>query len=169
MTLRAYTGSHARAAQVVPYVTSKSTILSGVPYAEQTLHFYQRTVRLAPRRGKAPDGLTLVPWQSGRCLAWDAIVVDTLAPLAALAATHFFVLVAIETSGAWCPQSAEFIEDPYKTDLYDYQRAARDNTSLPEDVSNTTERQCSRLPQHFPRVLIFYPGMTILTGIPYCN
>ena len=29
----------------------------------------------------------------------------------ALAATHSFVLVAIETSGAWCPQSAEFIED----------------------------------------------------------
>ena len=24
---------------------------------------------------------------------------------------HFFVPVAIEISGAWCPQSAEFIED----------------------------------------------------------
>ena len=38
MPLRAYMGSHASAAQVVPYVTSKSTILSGVLYAEQILH-----------------------------------------------------------------------------------------------------------------------------------
>jgi len=30
--------------------------------------------------GKRPDGLTLVPWQSGRCLTWDVTVADTLAP-----------------------------------------------------------------------------------------
>ena len=29
--------------------------------------------------GKRPDGLTLVPWQAGKCLTWDATVVDTLA------------------------------------------------------------------------------------------
>ena len=29
--------------------------------------------------GKRPDGLTLVPWQSGRSLTWDVKVVDTLA------------------------------------------------------------------------------------------
>jgi hypothetical protein len=29
--------------------------------------------------GKRPDGLTLVPWQSGRCATWDVTVVDTLA------------------------------------------------------------------------------------------
>ena len=29
--------------------------------------------------GKRPDGLTLVPWQSGRSLTWDVTVVDTLA------------------------------------------------------------------------------------------
>ena len=28
--------------------------------------------------GKRPDGLILVPWQSGRCLTWDITVVDTL-------------------------------------------------------------------------------------------
>src|ERR1700723_4560367 len=27
-----------------------------------------------------PDGLTLVPWRLGKCLVWDATVVDTLAP-----------------------------------------------------------------------------------------
>lgn len=26
---------------------------------------------------KRPDGLTLVPWQNGRCLTWDATVVDS--------------------------------------------------------------------------------------------
>ena len=29
--------------------------------------------------GKRPDGLTLVPRQAGKCLTWDATVVDTLA------------------------------------------------------------------------------------------
>ena len=37
-----------------------------------------------------------------------------------------------------------------KTDHRDFQRAARDNISVPEDVGNTTQRQCSRLSQHFP-------------------
>ena len=30
--------------------------------------------------GKRPDGLTLVPWQGGRSMAWDVTVVDTQAP-----------------------------------------------------------------------------------------
>ena len=29
--------------------------------------------------GKRPDGLTLIPWENGRCVAWDVIVSDTLA------------------------------------------------------------------------------------------
>jgi hypothetical protein len=29
--------------------------------------------------GKRPDGLTLVPWRSGRCATWDVTVIDTLA------------------------------------------------------------------------------------------
>ena len=29
--------------------------------------------------GKRPDGLTLIPWQSGRSLIWDVTVADTLA------------------------------------------------------------------------------------------
>ena len=29
--------------------------------------------------GKHSNGLTLVPWQAGKCLTWDATVVDTLA------------------------------------------------------------------------------------------
>jgi len=30
--------------------------------------------------GKRPDGLTLIPWRSGRCLTWDVTVADTVAP-----------------------------------------------------------------------------------------
>ena len=29
---------------------------------------------------RRPDGLTLVPWNKGKCLAWDATVADTFAP-----------------------------------------------------------------------------------------
>jgi hypothetical protein len=29
--------------------------------------------------GKRPDGLTLIPWQKGKCLTWDVTVTDTLA------------------------------------------------------------------------------------------
>ena len=78
---------------------------------------------MLPGEDKRPDGLTLVPWQAGRCLAWDATVVDTLAPsyvavsaqvtgsaaqaaaerkvskYAGLPASHLFVPIAIETLG----------------------------------------------------------------------
>src|ERR1043165_3836475 len=29
--------------------------------------------------GKRPDGVTIIPWQRGRCLAWDDTVPDTFA------------------------------------------------------------------------------------------
>ena len=29
--------------------------------------------------GKRPDGLTLIPWKNGRCVAWDVTVTDSLA------------------------------------------------------------------------------------------
>ena len=75
--------------------------------------------------GKRADGVTLVPWKSGRALAWDVTCSDTSAPtyvsLAAsgagkvanlaetrkkqlyreLEATHHFIPVAIETSGVF--------------------------------------------------------------------
>ena len=77
----------------------------------------------------------LVPWSRGKPLAWDVTVPDTYAAFhiqataisagaAAekasdnkrvkyndLATTHIFVPIAVETSGAWCTQSAQFIQD----------------------------------------------------------
>ena len=95
----------------------------------------KQPIGLSRADGKRPDGATLVPWTRGKPLAWDMTVPDTyvasylqLTPTTActavekaavnktkkyvaLAASHSFVPVAIEISGAWCPQSAEFIED----------------------------------------------------------
>jgi hypothetical protein len=72
-----------------------------------------------------PDGITLIPWTRGRCLAWDFTSPDTLAashlPFTAretgaaaeraarlkedkyrdLSNTHHFVAVAVESLGAW--------------------------------------------------------------------
>ena len=84
--------------------------------------------RLCRDYGKRPDGLTLVPWQNGRCLTWDATLVDSLASsylsatsslrgsaadaaagskrskYAVMMLTHIFVPVAVETLG---PVNAE--------------------------------------------------------------
>jgi len=83
-------------------------------------------------RGLRPDGATLVPWSSGRPLAWDVTVADTLADTyldktvhvagsaaAALAAakvrkyatltsTHMFVPLAFETIGPVCAEGISF-------------------------------------------------------------
>ena len=45
------------------------------------------------------------------CAVAEKAAVSKTTKYVALAATHSFVPVAIETSGAWFPQSAEFIED----------------------------------------------------------
>ena len=78
---------------------------------------------LIPGNNLRPDGVTLIPWVRGKCLAWDATCPDTVAQshisstststgaaalqaaaikhekFAVLAATHCFVPVAVETLG----------------------------------------------------------------------
>ena len=73
--------------------------------------------------GKCPDGLSLIPWQEGKCLTWDVTVADTLAATylasarttassvakgaasrkdnkySAIAQSHIFIPLAIETLG----------------------------------------------------------------------
>ena len=83
--------------------------------------------------GKRPDGLTLIPWSSGKCAVWDVTVIDTFAnsylhassvtaggaaDIAAarkldkyrdLASGYEVVPVAIETMGPTNPSGADFI------------------------------------------------------------
>ena len=85
--------------------------------------------------GKRPDGVTLVPWRSGRLLVWDATCPDTFAPshqpsatreagavaalaernkeekYAALNQHHIFTPVAIETAGPFGPETFTFLRE----------------------------------------------------------
>ena len=87
---------------------------------------------LARQDDKRPDGMTLVPWSNGRCLAWDFTCPDTLAPshlnsavtghgvvanesedkkikYACLTSSFHFVPVAIETLGAFGEEAQSFL------------------------------------------------------------
>ena len=85
--------------------------------------------------GKRPDGITLVPWESGKLLVWDATCADTFAPsyisdaasgvgvVAAQAearkvakyqhldTSHSFAPVSVETSGVFGPQTHAFLKN----------------------------------------------------------
>ena len=84
---------------------------------------------------KRPDGLSLIPWQRGKCLLWDATVTDTLAPshlrLSSVSAgtaankaavgktrkysellrAYHFVPVAIETLGVFGDEAAMLLRE----------------------------------------------------------
>lgn len=84
--------------------------------------------------GKRPDGMSLIPWERGRALVWDATCVDTLAPshlrgsvmragsaaegaeiakrrkYATLTEDYIFVPFGVETFGPWGPSAREFLK-----------------------------------------------------------
>jgi len=90
---------------------------------------------LAQHDDRRPDGLSLVPWSNGRCLAWDFTCPDTLAvshlntavtgpgavaveaeakkknKYACLAPIYHFVPVAVETLGALGEEAADFMHE----------------------------------------------------------
>src|SRR5436190_19590713 len=53
-------------------VISRSLCAAQIPARREPVGLYTTQTR--------PDGKTLVPWRLGKCMAWDATVVDTLAP-----------------------------------------------------------------------------------------
>lgn len=85
--------------------------------------------------GKRPDGMSLIPWHSGKSLVWDATCPDTVAPshlnsssveagkvakeaedlktakYSHLTANYHFVPVAIETLGAFGPSARSFFKE----------------------------------------------------------
>ena len=86
--------------------------------------------------GKRPDGMTIIPWSSGRLLVWDATCCDIFAASHVWAAVselgavtakaednkmsqyrhldacYQFVPVAVETCGTFGPQTGEFFSEP---------------------------------------------------------
>jgi len=53
-------------------VIARSFASAGIPVSKEPTGIYRDSV-------KRPDGVTLVPWQSGRALTWDVTVATTLA------------------------------------------------------------------------------------------
>ena len=88
---------------------------------------------LLRRDGKRPDGVSVVPWRSGKLPVWDATCTDTFAlsyrslavhSAGAIAArveslkeevdllhSHDFAPVAVETSGVLGPRSLSFVKE----------------------------------------------------------
>ena len=107
----------------------------------RTLHSANVPAKLEPDGlfrddGKRLDGLTLIPWKRGCCLAWDATCVDTLAASyiniskvkagraaerAALKKHNLYKAVkekniillpfAVETLGPWCEEAKSFTDE----------------------------------------------------------
>jgi hypothetical protein len=82
-----------------------------------------------------PDGVTILPWSSGQCLAWDVTVPDTFAQsylsktsleagaaadiavtrkhnkYIELAQRYIFAPIAVESSGCWSERSLKLVKD----------------------------------------------------------
>ena len=53
-------------------IVARSFASAGIPVSKKTSGVYRDSI-------KRPDGITLVPWQSGRAVAWDVTIATTLA------------------------------------------------------------------------------------------
>jgi len=121
--------------------------------------------------GKRPDGLTLIPWSSGKCALWDVTVIDTFAnaylnvtsvteggaadiaearkldKYRDLASVYEVVPVAIATMGPTNPSGADFINGIGGQIARQTPGSARDFFPLAEALSRTVKIQRSMLSQ----------------------
>ena len=105
----------------------RSLIRAGVPAVKEPSGLIRAD-------GKRPDGMSQIPWETGKCVVWDVTVIDSLAtsylPLSAaaagsaaeyaaerkmqkyteLAACYTFVPVALESLGPLNSTGANFIK-----------------------------------------------------------
>lgn len=113
--------------------------------------------------GRRPDGLTLIPWQRGRCLLWDATCVSTFAACylpatqqsagagaeaaaqskhlkyACLESAYDFVPFAVETAGPWCSEAKKFVMDLGRR-LREKGRDPRSGSYLVQHISLAIQR-----------------------------
>ena len=73
------------------------------------------------------------------CAAAKKSAANKVTKYATITSTHLFVPIAVETSGAWCSESAEFIED-LGSRITDITGEPLETTSLSEDINDNTER-----------------------------
>jgi len=114
--------------QILNDVVTRALVSADIPATKEP-------VGLLRSDGKRPDGLTLVPWQSGKPLTWDVTVAHTLAAsyisstarkagvAAEMAATqksakyadvsrlHHFQPIALETLGSMNSSAISFFQD----------------------------------------------------------
>ena len=125
---------------------------------------------------KRPDGATVVSWTRGKPLAWDVTVPDTYAA-SRIPSTSVSACAATDKSAANKTTNYSTITSTRSHRCWDkrrlvlrvggihwgsrqanhrhHWRAAENNVSLSEDISENIERQCSRFSQHFHWVIIF--------------
>ena len=120
-------GRHPRHAAINDII-QRTLTAAGVPSRLEPSGLYRSD-------GKRPDGISIVPWQSGKVLVWDATCPDTFAPshvtvaareagavaeqaeqlkkakYAHLDNSHHFIPVAVETSGALGPEALNFFRE----------------------------------------------------------
>jgi len=98
---------HGRTARhaLINDITWRGLIKAGFPATKEP-------VGLVRSDGKRPDGITLIPWEGGKCLAWDATVIDTLA--------ESYRLRSAETAGAAAEIAAERKSSKYTSILPAY-------------------------------------------------
>lgn len=75
-------GSHGLSCRLGPGRIARHSILNDIIHRALTragVPSIKEPTGLSRTDGKRPDGLTLVPWQGGRSLLWDATVTDTMA------------------------------------------------------------------------------------------
>ena len=75
-------GSHGMSYSLGPGRTARHELPNEIIWSGLIKAWFPATKEpagLARYDGRRPDGVTLILWEGSKCLAWDAIVIDTLA------------------------------------------------------------------------------------------